>query len=161
MGKIVLFKDIKGGNIMPSVFDVAKYILKQHGGMTTMKLQKLVYYSQAWSLVWDGEPLFKEEIQAWANGPVCPKLFDSHKGAFNITHRSLEKGDISNLNETQKETIDSILDFYGDKDGHWLSMLTHKERPWKDARVGCRDGDFCNETITLESMQDYYSGISE
>ena len=37
------------------VFDVAAYILEKIGSMTTMKLQKLVYYSQAWSLVWDGE----------------------------------------------------------------------------------------------------------
>ena len=38
------------------VFDVAAYILQKTGSMTTMKLQKLVYYSQAWSLVWDEKP---------------------------------------------------------------------------------------------------------
>ena len=36
-----------------SALDVAKYILKEHGEMTAMKLQKLVYYCQAWSLVWE------------------------------------------------------------------------------------------------------------
>jgi uncharacterized phage-associated protein len=36
---------------MTSVFDVAQYILRRKGQMTTWKLQKLVYYSQAWSLV--------------------------------------------------------------------------------------------------------------
>ena len=53
-----------------SVLDVAAYILKKLGSMTTMKLQKLVYYSQAWSLVWDEQSLFIESIEAWANGPV-------------------------------------------------------------------------------------------
>nr|MBF2754091.1 hypothetical protein [Gammaproteobacteria bacterium AqS3] len=48
-----------------SVFNVAKYILEQQGEMAAMKLQKLVYYSQCWALVWDEEPLFDEEIQAW------------------------------------------------------------------------------------------------
>ena len=43
---------------MASVFDVAKYILHKLGTVTTWKLQKLVYYCQAWSLVWDDEPLF-------------------------------------------------------------------------------------------------------
>ena len=57
-----------------SVLDVAASILKQHGPMSTWKLQKLCYYSQAWSLVWDEEPLFSEDIQAWAHGPVIPKL---------------------------------------------------------------------------------------
>lgn len=55
-----------------TVFDVAEYILEQHGEMTSMKLQKLVYYCQAWHLAWSDEPLFRESIEAWANGPVVP-----------------------------------------------------------------------------------------
>ena len=46
---------------MASVSDVAAYILQQQGAMTTWKLQKLIYYSQAWSLVWDDDALFPEE----------------------------------------------------------------------------------------------------
>ena len=60
---------------MANVFDTAKYILEQKGDMFTMKLQKLCYYSQAWGLVWDDEPLFDEDFEAWVNGPVCPELF--------------------------------------------------------------------------------------
>ena len=37
---------------MATVHDVAAYILMRRGQMTAMKLQKLVYYSQAWGLVW-------------------------------------------------------------------------------------------------------------
>ena len=55
--------------------NVVQYILKKAGPMSAMKLQKLVYYCQAWSLVWDEEQLFKDEIQAWANGPVAPYLY--------------------------------------------------------------------------------------
>lgn len=36
---------------MASVFDVAAYVLEKMGPMSAMKLQKLVYYSQAWALV--------------------------------------------------------------------------------------------------------------
>ncbi len=61
---------------MVSVHDVAAIILQECGEMTAMKLQKLVYYSQAWSLVWDDAPSFPEEIQAWANGPVVPVLYE-------------------------------------------------------------------------------------
>ena len=60
---------------MATVFDVAFYILDKLGDMSTMKLQKLCYYAQAWSLAWDGFPLFDEEFQAWANGPVCRELY--------------------------------------------------------------------------------------
>lgn len=45
---------------MADVFDTAKYILEQSSSMSTMKLQKLCYYSQAWSLVWGDSPLFEE-----------------------------------------------------------------------------------------------------
>ena len=37
---------------MGTVFDVAKYILSKTGSITTWKLQKLCYYSQAWALAW-------------------------------------------------------------------------------------------------------------
>ena len=56
---------------MASVFDVAKYILNNKGRMSTWKLQKLCYYSQAWSLAWTETPLFEEDFEAWKNGPVC------------------------------------------------------------------------------------------
>ena len=58
---------------MANVFDAAAYILEKQGAMTAMMLQKLVYYAQAWSLVWDQRPLFGNKIEAWANGPVCPR----------------------------------------------------------------------------------------
>lgn len=38
---------------MINIFDVAKYILELEGPMTPMKLQRLCYYSQAWSLAWN------------------------------------------------------------------------------------------------------------
>ena len=69
---------------MANVFDTAKYILEQSGPMSTMKLQKLCYYSQAWSLVWDDSPLFEEDFQAWANGPVCPELFFKTQGKYSV-----------------------------------------------------------------------------
>ena len=65
-----------------SVFDIAKYILERTGEITSIKLQKLVYYSQVWNLVWDEEPLFYEQIEAWANGPVIPVLYDVHRGYY-------------------------------------------------------------------------------
>ncbi|KUO77254.1 MAG: hypothetical protein APF77_01215 [Clostridia bacterium BRH_c25] len=145
---------------MLNVFDVAKYILSKAGEMTTMKLQKLVYYSQAWHLAWYGVPLFNEDFQAWSNGPVCPELFSAHKGLFVIDKSKLQYGDDAKLKGNPKGTVDSIIDFYGDKDAHWLSMLTHKERPWLKARDGIPEGDYCINIIEKEEMQDYYSGLS-
>jgi uncharacterized phage-associated protein len=140
-----------------SVFDVAKYILKKSGTMTTMKLQKLVYYCQAWSLIWDDEPLFKEKIEAWANGPIVRALFNKHRNMFKIS--SISKGSISKFSVDQKETIDSVLKYYGKKDSQWLSELTHNEDPWKNARNGLSPGERGDREITHASMMEYYSGL--
>ena len=66
------------------VVDVAEHILATSGEMTTMKLHKLLYYSQAWHLAWDGVPMFDDQIQAWANGPVVPAIYVFHRGQFRV-----------------------------------------------------------------------------
>ena len=99
---------------------------------TIIPLQKLCYYSQAWSLVWDEEPLFKEDIEAWAHGPVVPCLYKHHKGQFIIS--SLRKGRPGKLDDDQAETVDVVLKMYGDMPGVTLRSLTHRELPWREAR---------------------------
>lgn len=142
---------------MARVFDVASYILSRRGSMTTWKLQKLVYYSQAWSLVWDERPLFPERIEAWANGPVCPDLYSAHRGQFRV--ESIGRGDLARLTGDEIETIDAVLDYYGDKPAQWLSDLTHAEAPWRDARGGLRPGASCCAEITHEAMAEYYESL--
>ena len=143
---------------MANVFDTAKYILEQKGSMSTMKLQKLCYYAQAWSLVWDDEPLFDEDFQAWANGPVCPELFFKTKGQFAVTADD-ETGGTGVLTENQKDTINQVLDYYYPHDAQWMSRLTHMEDPWIEARKGIPQGVGCDRIITKESMAMYYGGL--
>ena len=143
---------------MANVFDAAKYILEQLGEMSTMKLQKLCYYAQAWSLVWDDVPLFNEEFEAWDNGPVCPELFYKTQGIFSVTAKD-ETGGSGDLSENQKDTIDAVLEHYGNHNAQWLSQLTHMEDPWNDARKGIPIGAGCSNIITKESMAMYYGGL--
>jgi uncharacterized phage-associated protein len=144
---------------MANVFDAAKYILTKTGTMTAMKLQKLVYYSQAWSLVWDEAPLFDDRIEAWANGPVAPSLYGWHRGTFNVSADKCA-GDDSALSGPQRDTVDAVLTYYADKSSQWLSDLTHAEDPWKDARQGLAPGERGNHEITHASMAEYYSRIA-
>lgn len=150
-------KNSKSNNV--NVFDTSAYILQKCGSITAMKLQKLVYYCQAWSLVWDEQPLFSEKIEAWANGPVVYELFKAHRGQFKIY--SMKKGDITKLNQIQKETIDAILAHYGDKSSQWLSDLAHMETPWREARQGLPDNVRGHNEITHASMMEYYSGLQQ
>ena len=140
------------------VFDTARYILEKLGPMSTMKLQKLCYYSQAWSLVWDDTELFSEEFEAWANGPVCKELYDATRGMFTVTAKD-EPGDSNNLSENQKDSINLVLDYYAKHNAQWLSQLTHMEDPWLQARVNVPAGESSSNIITKESMALYYGGL--
>jgi uncharacterized phage-associated protein len=121
--------------------------------MSAMKLQKLVYYSQAWATVWDDDCLFTEKVRAWQNGPVVRELWESHQGQFKV--HAIKEGDPSRLSAAQCETVKRVLAFYGDMDAQWLSDLTHMEDPWKNAFAKGQ-----NTEITLESMSEYYSSIA-
>lgn len=142
---------------MASVHDVAAYILEKQGTMTAMKLQKLVYYCQAWSVVWDSEPLFNARIEAWANGPVVGELYAHHRGQFEL--ESWPNGRADRLTEDDREVIDKVLSFYGTRSAQWLSELTHKEEPWLSARSGLAEGERGNREITLAALEEYYGGL--
>lgn len=142
--------------VMTTACDVAAYILTKSRPMTAWKLQKLVYYSQAWSLVRDERPLFSDRIEAWANGPVCPTLYDRHRGRFMVAEID---GDPNGLDTTAKEAVDAVLAYYGDKHPQWLSDLTHAEAPWRDARGALPPGALCHAKITREAMAAYYEAL--
>jgi uncharacterized phage-associated protein len=144
--------------VMASVHDVADCILEATSPISTWKLQKLAYYAQAWSLVWDEEqPLYPERIEAWANGPVVPELFKQHRGKFSVSEWPL--GDWRKLSEKQRKTVKAVVDYYGRHTGHWLRELTHSEDPWRKARKGLPASAPSSAEITPESMLLYYQSL--
>ena len=93
---------------MTTVHDAAAYILAEQDKMSTMKLQKLLYYCQAWHLVWEEEPLFDAEFQAWANGPVIYEVYDKHRGRFSV--ENWRWGDPDKLSAESASIIDDVLE---------------------------------------------------
>lgn len=142
---------------MAKVHDIAAYIIHKLRPIDAMKLQKLLYYAQAWSLVWDDRPLFSARVEAWANGPVVREVFKTYQGQYRIS--AATRGDKDALTKSERKTVDSILKFYGAKTGFYLSQLTHRERPWKDARKGLAPGELGDREITLAAMRDYYGSL--
>ncbi len=155
------WKELKKQNLETPkirVFDVAAYILEKKDTMTTMKLQKLVYYSQVWSLVWDEKPLFQENIEAWSNGPVVRELFDYHRGTYEISEMPI--GNPRLLDQAQRNTVDAVLEYYGNRSAQWLIDLSHMEDPWVHARKGLPPLERSNRVIPLDAMAHYYSSLS-
>lgn len=140
---------------MPGVLDVAKYILEEYGEMTTMKLQKLVYYSQAYNLAWFRNPIFNQEIKAWTHGPVVYELYNVHRGMLSIRAEDVVNGHSDQLSSTQKKVIDAVCKVLGQLTGWELRNRTHEEAPWKE---NFHEADqWHNTTITHQEMLDFYS----
>ncbi|MDB5619508.1 type II toxin-antitoxin system antitoxin SocA domain-containing protein [Tardiphaga sp.] len=125
--------------------------------MTHLKLQKLLYYAQAWALVWLKRPLFDEDFQAWAHGPVLESVFHTYK------HYQWDAipapRDAPLLDPETFAHIGSILSVYGDFSAKHLEAMTHREDPWKDARGSLGPEERSNAVIPKEGMLEFYSGL--
>ena len=103
--------------------------------MSTMKLHKLLYYCQAWHLVWTDRPLFESKIEARRDGPVVPEVFELHRGRFMIDSIPVTT-DSADIEASERESIDIVFATYGPLAASDLSARTHSEAPWVNARIG-------------------------
>jgi uncharacterized phage-associated protein len=148
---------------MASVDAVADYILgkivmDEGDSITNLKLQKIVYYCQAWNMALHDAPLFDDPIEAWVHGPAVPALYRRFKKyGFNAVDVSAVVTDPMNeLADRDRSLIDEVWDVYGVFSGSQLRNMTHKERPWLEARASCREDEPCSNPIDLIVMRDYY-----
>lgn len=142
---------------MAKAINVAAYILNKMGPLEAKKLQKLTYYSQVWSLVWHGEPLFEERIEAWRDGPVIPELYRLHRTKFLV--RQIDGADSARLTNSEQDTVDSVLGYYGDRSAEALCKLSHSEQPWLSARRGLLPFQAGNREISQDSIREFYSSL--
>jgi hypothetical protein len=113
------------------------------------------------ALVWDDVPIFEDDFEAWPKGPVCRKLFQTHKGMFMIEGSEFLESyepDVNRICDDHKATINAVCNSLKDVSGYDLSQMTHSEAPWVDARGGLPAGAHCDTIITKESMEEYYQG---
>jgi uncharacterized phage-associated protein len=146
---------------MARMEDVAAYILTKIGPITAMKLQKLCYYAQAWHLAWEDQQLFDSRIEAWANGPVIPELYRQHRGRLHLSPGDIA-GDPARLAGAEQESIDLVLDFYGEMTAHHLCVLTHREDPWRQARAEARLSPMERGAAEIPSgaMHEYFRSLA-
>jgi len=75
-------------------------------GLTPLKLVKLVYLCEGWSLALRDKSIIREEVEAWQYGPVIPELYAKIRQfkATPVTH--LDCGE-DVLSGDQKELVSS------------------------------------------------------
>lgn len=157
------------------IIDVATYcglvLLKEGMTVTPLKLQKILYYIQAWMMVFfDKQLLFDERPQAWVNGPVYPSVYQRFKsiGKYvqfkkedfvmdstmtDAIHSYKTKFD---LTELQQKTLDKLIRIYGSKSQDQLVFMTHCEAPWSNARGDLDPFENSENIISFEDMYSYY-----
>ena len=140
---------------------VADYLLsecRERGEvLTNLKLQKLLYYADAWYLALRGRPLFRERFQAWVHGPV---LYSEYRRFKDYQWRPIsEEIERPALSPSVEQHLDEIIDLFGSETAVALELMTHRERPWIEAREGCGDTDPCTNHISLETTRDFYRAM--
>lgn len=141
---------------MASAIDVAKYYLHSAQSedepdlLSHLRLQKLLYYAQGWSLALRKKPLFKERIEAWAHGPVVPGVYP-HFAAYKANAIPAEEFDLDEDALSNDER--SLCSLGGTHNKQFsatrLREMTHAEPPWREAYSHCIPGEKCQAEITL------------
>ena len=144
--------------------DVGQYFVhlsnQENKPITNKKLQKLVYYAQAWHLVLTDKKLFNEPIEAWVHGPAIRSLYLNYKAfGFSPIKEKIEDGALNNISEKTKKFLDEVWKLYGGFDARYLEMLTHSEKPWQDARNTLQSHENSENKISDKSMKVFYSEI--
>jgi uncharacterized phage-associated protein len=151
---------------MATALDVATWFLcdidrSAGDSITHLKVQKLVYYAQAWSLTFLEKPLFSEDMQAWAHGPVAPSVYRAFAGegwnALDAPDRILD----GCFDEDQVALLAEVADVYGRFSARHLENMTHAEAPWRDARGDLADEAPSMAIIPKERMRNYYKGLTK
>jgi uncharacterized phage-associated protein len=122
--------------------------------VSNLKLQKLLYYSQAWHLAYFKSPLFRDEIEAWVHGPVVPEVFKTYR---DNKWASIPRAQYFIIPDDLRNHLEEVWRVYGQLNAYDLERLTHSETPWQEARVGIASDVSCRTVITKDSMQRYYS----
>ncbi|WP_217520008.1 Panacea domain-containing protein [Vibrio metschnikovii] len=148
---------------MISANQVADFFLafaKEHGDyISQLKLQKMVYYADAWFLVNNGTPLISEDFEAWVHGPVVRTLY--HRFKDYRWNPILEDVEFPELEDAQAEHLAEIYDVFGKYSGYELEQMTHDELPWIEARGACEPDEACENVINKDTMRRFYTEVAE
>jgi uncharacterized phage-associated protein len=142
-------------------FFLSKIDSEKGDSITPLKLQKLVYYAQAWHYTVFNEALFDDKIEAWTHGPVVRSLWEKFKDVGKDTFIDTARLDVAivSFSNSTRTLLEEVNKIYGEHSGSYLEDLTHSEAPWKDARGNSSVYAASTNEITLKSLKAYYSQL--
>lgn len=127
--------------------------------ITHLKLQKLVYYAQAWSLALLDRPLFAEDVRAWAHGPVVLSVW--HEFKRHGWDALPPPDEVPEFDDESAELLRDVMRSYGEHSARKLEELTHAEEPWLRARGSLPPEASSSAVIPTEHMRRFYQKLYE
>jgi len=128
--------------------------------LTHLRLQKLLYYVQGWSVALRGQPMFADAIEAWVYGPVVVPVYHQMKKfgarAFVIPDETNPPDFDATLTAADQEFIRGVWDEYKVYSALKLRDMTHHEEPWQNARKGYGPTERSSAPITPDAMKAYF-----
>ncbi|MDF2606974.1 MAG: Prophage ps3 protein 01 [Bacillales bacterium] len=129
--------------------------------ISPLKLQKLLYYAQGWSMALSDNQLFDADFQAWVHGPVIPEVYQKYKmfKYDNIDINIIGSIDNLNLTKTQLRILEWVWDKYSKFTAKFLEDLTHMEYPWRNTRADLPSNEPCDWVIDNKEIKNYFTSI--
>lgn len=124
---------------------------KEREGITNLKLQKVLYFAQAYYLSKVGKSLFSDDIEAWEYGPVIPNVY--HKFKTKGSDPIICEEDKSALLDEDRETLKKIWGTFGGYSASKLVDIAHAHTPWKEAN------QLANKVISHKAIKEYYTPL--
>lgn len=144
---------------------VISYVFEALKEVTPLMLQKLLYFIQGISYALYNQPMFVEDCEAWAHGPVYPKVYDLFRdfkyNPIDDARFVILDGIADELTDDERKAIDLVINTFGLYGGKVMERITHNEVPWRNARRGFDENIPSNELITKESIKSYYEAVNK
>lgn len=127
-----------------------------------LKLQKLLYFVDAWYMAFGKPPLFEEKFQAWVHGPVSRDIYDRFSPTKDL-YSPITRGDMmegfnpESISKAARLQIKNILEVYAKYSGSELEEIAHKEEPWIKARGNFPPAARCENEIDKDLTKRYYA----
>lgn len=129
--------------------------------ITPLKLQKLLYAVQGWSLGLNKQEMYSERLEAWAHGPVVVQIYNEFKEYGYNPLPNIAAFEPTRFSQKEIEILELVRQVYSLYEAKTLERLTHAEEPWQMARKDCKAGEASKNVITISSIKDYYEKIVE
>lgn len=141
---------------------VIRYLLLKCEDVTPLSLQKLLYYSQSFNKVFNGDFLFADDCEAWVHGPVYRETYYKYKEyGHNVIDTVKIEEDNFSLSADERELLDYIVRYFGCYSGKTLEHMTHSEKPWSVTRKDLKPDEYSYDVISKEVIENYFNDVKE